>query len=95
MTCYSFIQNVHIEGRKLCIIHLWLLNLQIFSILNGKVDVLQHYIDAFLVCAVKRQEPYHAVVINLESTYICQMAERLGSQGINQKVVGSIPGHAK
>ena len=33
--------------------------------------------------------------LNRTGRETCQMAERLGSQTINQKVVGSIPRHAK
>lgn len=46
-------------------LHLWLLELQVLSILYGEVDVLQHYVNSFLVCAVKRQKSHHAVVVNL------------------------------
>lgn len=45
--------------------HLWLLDLQVLPILNGEVDVLQHYVDTLLICPVEGQKPYHAVVIYL------------------------------
>ena len=47
--------------------HLWLLKLQVLAILYRKVDVLQYYVDAFLIGAVKRQESHHTVVINLDT----------------------------
>lgn len=45
--------------------YLWLLKLQVLPELDGEVDVLQDDVDSFLVRAVKRQEPHHAVVIDL------------------------------
>lgn len=48
-------------------LHLWLLELQVLSILYREVNVLQHDVNTFLVSAVKRQESHHAVVINLDT----------------------------
>lgn len=47
--------------------YLWLLELQVFSILYREVDVLHNYVNTFLICAVERQESHHAVVINLDT----------------------------
>ena len=62
----------------LLVFHLWLLELQVFSVLYREVDVLQHYVNTFLVCAVKRQEPHHTVVINLDG-----QAETVSLKNIN------------
>lgn len=48
-------------------LHLWLLELQVLSVLYREVNVLQHYVNAFLIRAVKRQESHHAVVIDLDT----------------------------
>jgi len=47
-------------------LYLRLLDLQVFSVLYGEVDVLQHYVNTFFICAVKGQESYHTVVIYLD-----------------------------
>lgn len=47
--------------------HLRLFDLQVFSILYREVDVLHNYVNTFLICAVKRQESHHTVVINLDT----------------------------
>lgn len=49
------------------ILHLWLLELQVLSILYREVNVLQHYVNTFLIRAVEGQESYHTVVINLDT----------------------------
>lgn len=46
---------------------LWLLQLQVFSVLDGEVDVLQHDVHALLICPVKGQEAHHAVVVDLDT----------------------------
>ncbi len=48
-------------------LHLWLLELQVLSILYREVNVLQYYVNTFLICAVKRQESHHTVVIDLDT----------------------------
>lgn len=66
-------EHFDLEQQKICsfvvclFLHLWLLELQILSILYREVNVLQHDVHALLVCAVKRQESHHAVVINLHT----------------------------
>lgn len=59
-------------------LHLWLLELQVLSILYREVNVLQYYINTFLICAVKRQESHHTVVIDLGT-----QTERRSHQKIN------------
>lgn len=50
--------------------HLGLLEVQVLSVLDGEVDVLQDDVDSLLVCAVEGQEPHHAVVIDLDTTAV-------------------------
>lgn len=57
-------------------LHLHLLDLQVFSILDGEVDVLQHNVNTFLISAIKRQESHHAVVINLETEALKSSVEQ-------------------
>lgn len=49
-------------------LYLGLFKLQIFPILNGSIDVLQRYVDALVIGAIKRQEPNHAVVVDLKGS---------------------------
>lgn len=51
-------------------LHLWLLEVEVLSILDGEVNVLQDDVDSLLICAVKGQEPHHAVVLNLDRTTV-------------------------
>lgn len=48
-------------------IYLWLFELQVLSILYREVDVLQYYVNTFLISAVKRQKSHHTVVIDLDT----------------------------
>lgn len=52
------------------LLHLWLLEVQVLSVLDGEVDVLQDNIDSLLVRAVEGQEPHHAVVLDLDRTTV-------------------------
>ncbi len=45
---------------------LGLFKLQVFTILYGKINVLQDNVDALLISAVKGQETNHTVIINLK-----------------------------
>lgn len=67
MTTLSFKCGPRLFLRGL---HLWLLEVQVLSVLDGEVDVLQDDVDSLLICAVEGQEPHHAVVLDLDRTAV-------------------------
>lgn len=54
-------------GWVVLFLHLWLLKLQVLSVLYWEVNVLQYYVNTFFISAVKREESYYTVVINLDT----------------------------
>lgn len=56
--------------RLRALLHLWLLEVQVLSVLDGEVDVLQDDVESLLVRAVEGQEPDHAVVLDLDRTTV-------------------------